>query len=119
MAHDHDGWRSLGFRGLPPMSGRVNQEVEGGFAPLIVARIEGQHAPFVGITADGVVQTGLRRLDSCATGAHGADRRRRARVRASALFGAASPGLLADGRPGLANLDQRARRVLAARRVAR
>ena len=64
MAHDHDGWRSLGFRGLPPMSGRVNQEVEGGFAPLIVARIEGQHAPFVGITTDGVVQTGLRSLDS-------------------------------------------------------
>ena len=45
MAHDHDGWRSLGFRGLPPMSGRVNQEVEGGFAPLIVARIEGSTRP--------------------------------------------------------------------------
>src|SRR6478736_6041762 len=64
MAHDHDGWRSLGFRGLPPMSGRVNQPVEGGFAPLILARVEGQHAPFVGITNDGVVRADLRSLDS-------------------------------------------------------
>ena len=64
MAHDHDGWRSLGFRGLPPMSGRVNQPVEGGFAPLILARVEGQHASFVGITNDGVVRADLRSLDS-------------------------------------------------------
>ncbi len=54
MAHDHDGWRSLGFRGLPPMSGRVNQPVEGGFAPLILPRVDGMHTPFVGITTDGV-----------------------------------------------------------------
>ena len=71
------------------MSGRVNQEVEGGFAPLIVARIEGQHAPFVGITTDGVVRSGMRSLDD-AEGADCADRRRRARVRAIALSGAAS-----------------------------
>jgi hypothetical protein len=64
MAHDHDGWRAFEFRGLPPASGKVNQAVEGPFAPLILPRVEGQHAPFVGITTDGVVQTGLRSLDS-------------------------------------------------------
>ncbi len=63
MAHDHDGWRSLGFRGLPPASGRVNHPVEGESASLITPRIEGQHAPFVGITTDGVVRTGMRSLD--------------------------------------------------------
>ncbi len=63
MAHDHDGWRSLGFRGLPPASGRVNHPVEGGSASLITPRVEGQHAPFVGITTDGVVRTGMRSLD--------------------------------------------------------
>ena len=45
------------------MSGRVNQAVEGPFAPLILPRVEGAHAPFVGITTDGEVRTGLRSLD--------------------------------------------------------
>ncbi len=64
MAHDHDGWRSFGFRGLPPMSGKVNQPVEGGFAPLILPRVDGMHTPFVGISTDGVLRTGLRSLES-------------------------------------------------------
>ena len=62
--HDHDGWKSLGFRGLPALSGRVNQAIGGPFAPLIQERVAGQYEPFIGITTDGVERTGLRSVDA-------------------------------------------------------
>jgi hypothetical protein len=61
---DRDGWRAFGYGGLPPLSGRVNQAVPDPFAPLIHPRVEGMHAPFVGVTTDGTVRRGLRSLDA-------------------------------------------------------
>jgi hypothetical protein len=61
--HDRDGWKSLGFRGLPPGSGKVNQPIGGEFAHLIEPRVTGAAESFVGVTTDGVVRTGLRSLD--------------------------------------------------------
>jgi hypothetical protein len=61
---DRDGWRAFGYGGLPPLSGRVNQAVPDPFAPLINPRVEGMHAPFVGVTTDGTVRRGLRSLDA-------------------------------------------------------
>ena len=61
---DRDGWRALGYGGLSPLSGRANQVVPGPFAPLIRPRVEGMHAPFVGVTIDGTLRRGLRSLDA-------------------------------------------------------
>ena len=61
---DRDGWRAFGYRGSSPLSGRVNNVVPGPFAPLIHPRVEGMHAPFVGVTSDGTVRRGLRSLDA-------------------------------------------------------
>ena len=55
---DRDGWRAFGYGGLSPLSGRANQVVPGPFAPLIGPRVEGMHAPFVGV----------RPMTSCAAG---------------------------------------------------
>ncbi|HTN79219.1 MAG TPA: DUF3500 domain-containing protein [Acidimicrobiales bacterium] len=61
--HDHDGWRSYGLRGLPHFSGRDRVPLVPPLSLMIDDRLSGMSDPFVGITTDGTLQTGLRTLD--------------------------------------------------------
>ncbi len=59
-----DEWRQFGVRDLPSMSARRRFPVPDMIAPLVEERVTALARPLLGITTDGVAQTGLRDLDS-------------------------------------------------------
>ena len=115
-----DPWRAFGVRPLPSMSARVHVDN----APPEVLNIVDERAvqldrPVLGVTTDGVVRSGLRRLDDAPRRHHAADRRRCIGVPAGAHPGAAGTCDTSARRDRVADVDQRPHEPLPSRRADR